>query len=60
MTIPYEGRKQLYKAIDIKSKLTPDDHIADIPIALVYAWVRTGDWKQKDFQRWLRVLRVIE
>lgn len=40
MTVPFEGRKQLYKADDIKSKLTPNNHIADTPIELVYAWVR--------------------
>lgn len=49
------------KAEDIRheGRLT-DDQIAEIPIEKVYEWVRTGQWRQKDFQRWLRVLRVIE
>ncbi len=49
------------KADDIKhpNRLT-DDQIADIPVEKVYEWVKTGAWKQKDFKRWLKVLRVIE
>lgn len=27
---------------------------------LVYTWVRSGAWKPKDFNKWLRVMRVIE
>jgi hypothetical protein len=37
-----------------------DDEIANIPIEKVYEWVRTGQWKQKDFKCWLKVMRVIE
>lgn len=46
---------------DIKhpGRLT-EDQIAAIPVENVYAWVRTGQWKQKDFKRWLKVLCVIE
>lgn len=49
------------KAVDIHHEgLLTDDQIADIPIEKVYEWVRTGQWKQKHFKRWLKVLRVIE
>lgn len=48
-------------AEDIKhaGRLT-EDQIAAIPIEKIYEWVRTGQWKQKDFKRWLTVMRVIE
>lgn len=47
-------------AEDIKhqNRLT-EDEIANIDVKLVYEWVRTGQWKAKDFQYWLRVMRVI-
>lgn len=46
---------------DIKhaGRLT-DDEIAGINTQLVYEWVRTGQWKRKDFEKWLRVLMVID
>lgn len=46
---------------DIKhaGRLT-DDQIAAIPVDQVYAWVRNGMWKPKDFKKWLKVLCVIE
>ena len=48
------------QASDIKHKdLLSLEQIQDIPIDCVYMWVRTGDWKQKDFNRWLKALRVI-
>lgn len=48
------------QASDIKRKeLLSLEQIQDIPIDRVYMWVRTGDWKQKDFNRWLKALRVI-
>lgn len=56
------GRKTFYvKADDIKHKgrLT-DSQIADISIDRVYEWIKTGSWKKKDFETWLRVIRVIE
>jgi hypothetical protein len=37
-----------------------DDEIAYLPVDKVYAWVRQGAWKTKDFNRWLKVMRVIE
>ena len=37
-----------------------DAQVADIPIEKVYEWVRTGQWRQKHFIKWLKVLRVIE
>lgn len=41
-------------AEDIKhsGRLT-EQEIAAIPVERVYAWVRTGEWKQKDFKKWL-------
>jgi flagellar basal body L-ring protein FlgH len=49
------------RAEDIRhqNRLT-DDEIANLDVELVYSWVRTGQWKQKHFQQWLRVMRVIE
>jgi hypothetical protein len=49
------------QAHDIKHKnrLT-DEQIAGIPVNLIYQWVRTGEWKQKDFRRWLKVMCVID
>jgi len=49
------------KADDIKypNRLS-DDQIAAIPIELIFEWIKIGAWKQKDFKRWLKVLRVIE
>jgi hypothetical protein len=54
------AKKGIY-AVDIKyaNRLT-DDEIAYLPVDKVYMWVRTGAWKAKDFNRWLKVLRVIE
>jgi hypothetical protein len=42
-----------------KDRLT-DDQIADIPVERVYAWIRCGSWREKDFKKWLKVMRVIE
>lgn len=44
----------------IYDSTVPDDVIANIPISLVYEWVRTGKWNRKHFDRWLRSIRVIE
>lgn len=54
------SRKGVY-AEDIKhvGRLS-DNEIADIQIEKVYAWVRQGAWKTKDFNKWLKVIRVIE
>lgn len=50
-----------FKASDIrKPGLLTDDEIAYLPIPLIYQWIRAGDWKRKDFEKWLRVIRVIE
>ena len=49
------------QAGDIKHKgLLTDEQIADIPTTHVYEWVKTGAWKKRDFETWLRVMRVIE
>ncbi len=49
------------QASDIKRKeLLTTEQIQDIPLDKVYMWLRAGDWKQKDFNRWLKALRVIE
>ncbi len=58
---PREDGTFRVKADDIKHpNVLTDDMIADIPVEKVFEWVKTGQWKQKDFRRWLRVLRVIE
>lgn len=56
-----ERLKNGYKADDIKhSSFLTVGEIQDIPIEKVYEWVKTGQWKQKDFKKWLKALRVIE
>jgi hypothetical protein len=46
---------------DIKvHKLLTDDEIADLPVEKIHYWVRQGIWNQKDFKRWLKIIRVIE
>jgi len=54
------AKKGIY-AEDIKyaSRLTQDE-IATLAVDKVYMWVRTGSWKAKDFNKWLKVMRVIE
>lgn len=54
------ANKGIY-AEDIKHKdrLT-DDEIACLDVSKVYSWVRNGAWNTKDFNKWLRVMRVIE
>ena len=37
-----------------------DDEIATLDIDKVYSWVRQGAWKTKHFNKWLKVMRVIE
>lgn len=53
-----------YKADQIKTNSGPlaltDDQIADIPLEKVYEWIKTGQWKQRDFFKWLKALRVTE
>ena len=49
------------QASDIKrQELLTEQEIQFIDFDKVYMWVRTGDWKQKDFKRWLKALRVME
>lgn len=49
------------KSTDIKhAGLLTDDEIANIPVENIYAWVRQGLWKQKDFNKWLKVMCVID
>lgn len=54
------ARKGIY-AEDIKhaGRLT-DDEIACLAVEKVYSWVRQGLWKTKDFNKWMKVMRVIE
>ena len=54
------AKKGIY-AEDIKhvGRLS-EDEIAYLPVDKVYAWVRQGAWKTKDFNKWLKVMRVIE
>lgn len=53
------AKKGIY-AEDIKyaGRLT-EDEIAYLPVDKVYMWLRQGVWKQKDFNKWLKVMRVI-
>lgn len=49
------------QASDIKRpELLTEQQIQFIDFDKVYMWVRTGDWKQKDFNRWLKALKVME
>jgi len=54
------AKKGIY-AEDIKhvGRLS-EDEIACLAVDKVYMWLRQGAWKQKDFNRWLKVMRVIE
>lgn len=54
------AKKGIY-AEDIKyvGRLS-EDEIACLPVDKVYMWLRQGAWKQKDFNKWLKVMRVIE
>lgn len=45
---------------DIKHKdMLNLSQIQDIPLDKVYEWVKTGKWNMKDFNKWLKALRVI-
>lgn len=49
------------RAEDIKhAGLLTDQQIGDIPLHLVYAWVKTGAWKQRDFLRWCKAVGLEE
>jgi hypothetical protein len=54
------AKKGIY-AEDIRyaGRLT-EDEIAGLPVDKVYSWLKQGAWKHKDFNKWLKVLRVIE
>lgn len=46
---------------DIKvHKLLTDDEIADLPVEKIHHWVSQGIWDQRDFKRWLKIIRVID
>lgn len=45
--------------IQIPGRLT-NAQIQDIPVEKVYEWVKTGQWSQRNFKFWLKVIRVIE
>lgn len=54
------AKKGIY-AEDIKHEgRLSDDEIAYLDVDKVYSWIRQGAWKQKDFNKWLKVMRVIE
>lgn len=49
------------RAEDIKHKnLLTEDQIQCIETEKVYTWIKSGQWKQKDFNKWLKAIRVIE
>ena len=53
-------RKGVYGTdIHVKDLLT-NDEIADLPVEKIHSWIRQGIWTQKDFSRWLKIIRVIE
>ena len=54
------ARKGIYPE-DIKhaGRLT-NDEIACLAVDKVHSWVRHGARKPKDFNKWLKVMRVIE
>ncbi len=53
--------RPVIRAEDIKHKgRMTDEQIAEIPVDKVYEWVRIGAWKQRDFVKWLKTIRVIE
>lgn len=54
------AKKGIY-AEDIRheGRLT-EDEIATLEVDKVYSWVRQGAWKPRDFNKWLKVMRVIE
>ena len=48
-------------ADDIKHKgLLSTEQIQDIPLSSVYEWVKIGKWAKRDFETWLKAIRVIE
>jgi hypothetical protein len=54
------AKKGIY-AEDIKhAGRLSEDEIAYLPVDRVYSWLRQGAWKQKDFNKWLKVMRVID
>jgi hypothetical protein len=52
-----------YKATDMYHDTGPyalsTEQIQDIPVENVYMWVRTYEWKQRHFKKWLKAMRVI-
>ena len=54
------AKKGIY-ADDIKhAGRLSEEEIAYLPVDRVYSWLRQGAWKQKDFNKWLKVMRVID
>ena len=53
------ARKIRSEDIKHETRLT-DDQIAGTSTSHVFEWVKTGQWKLRDFNKWLKVLRVIE
>lgn len=55
--------KKRHKATDIKHggslSLTAKE-IQEIPINLVYMWIRSGEWKQKDFLKWCKAMMIVD
>lgn len=49
------------QADDIKHDgLLTHEQICDIDVVKVFEWVKVGKWKKRDFETWLRAIRVIE
>ena len=63
MTDNLPARPKRHKADDIKhggALALSDAEIQDIPPDLIFQWVRAGKWKLKDWNKWLKAIRVIE
>lgn len=54
------ARKGIYAEGIKHAGLLTDDEIATLDVEKVYQWVRQGAWKQKEFKKWLKVMRIIE
>lgn len=54
------ARKGIYAEDMYHEGRLSDDEIAGLDVDKVYSWVRQGAWRQKHFQKWLKVMRVIE
>lgn len=43
-------------ANDISSGLLTTEQIQQLPINIVYEWVKTGKWSLSDFKKWVHAI----